>query len=161
MSADIDPRKTYRAQLGRVRRFNELMLRKFTRDRDFEDIATAFFQNCCHLYDWIRNDETLELDGHRSAVLDAARASPQLKIARDVCNGAKHLRLDNPRSGDGASHQHIFLKIFPGQSRESAWECYINDGTGQLISGQQLALDCMVEWETILKANGFSTESID
>jgi len=161
MGTKIDTRRPYRAQLDRVRRFHERMLGKFTRDRDFEDIATAFFQNCWLLYESIRMDETLPLDARRSAVLDAARVSPLLKIARDLCNGAKHLRLDKPGGGAGATHHHVGLSIFSAQKRASEWECYIHDGTGQVISGQQLARDCVTEWESILEGNGFEIAPVD
>ena len=155
----IDHRKTYRAQLDRVRRFHNRMQGQHASHADFQDMTWAFFQNCWHLHDWLKRDATLT--GRRGKVLNAARASGLLNIAHDVCNGAKHLVLDCPHSGTGASHRHDNLTIYPGQNRESEWECFIDDGMGHLISGQQLARDCVAEWERILKANGLDVTPVD
>jgi len=156
----IDYRKTYRAQLDRVRRFLARVQGKHASYRDFEDMATAFFQNCYHLYDWIEKDTTLK--GRRGKVLKEARESELLNIAHDICNGAKHLRLTSPRSGKGASVHHVGLTIFPGQNREGEWECYIAGGKGgRRRSGQKLARDCVAKWESILKANNLDITPLD
>jgi hypothetical protein len=155
----IDPRKTYRAQLDRVRRFLTRLQGKHASYRDFEDMGLAFVQNCWHLYDWVEKDAAIKTG--RGKVLKAARASVLLKIAHDVCNGAKHLTLTSPLSGAGASAHHTGLTIFPGQNREAEWEFHIEDGNGHLISGQQAARDCIAEWESMLKAAGLDIRPLD
>jgi hypothetical protein len=36
-------------------------------------------------------------------------------------------------------------------------DCIIADGYGKLISGKQLARDCIAEWERILQSQGLAT----
>ena len=36
-------------------------------------------------------------------------------------------------------------------------ECYIDDGHGNLISGKQLARECIEEWVRILESEGLAT----
>lgn len=114
----------------------------------------AFFQNCWHLKDWVRNDP-LASDAQKKSVIDQAHASVLLGICRDLCNGTKHLKLDRkPSSGTGAAHHHVNITITPGES--SSMDCKVEDGHGNLISGKQLARDCVADWERILQSEGLN-----
>jgi hypothetical protein len=124
-------------------------LSKFN-DVDFQDMMWAFFQNCWHLKDWIKNDPLLS-DAVRTAIDKAAHdKSSCLKMCRELCNGTKHLG-ERP----GASHRHINTTIRPGAG-PSEMDCVIDNGQGQLISGKKLAADCLAEWERILQSLGLS-----
>jgi hypothetical protein len=57
------------------------------------DDFLAFFLNCYHVKDWIRNDT----NGHKAlkdAVEEYLKQTVALQITRELCHGAKHLRHD-------------------------------------------------------------------
>ena len=146
----------YRHQLDRVRRFLARVEGGHASDVDFQDMIWSFFQHCWHLKDWVEHDP-LASPTQKSAVKRAVHNSPLLLICRDMCNGTKHLKLDNPSSGTGAQHNHVDMKITPGSDHPAELDCLIDDGMGRLISGKQLARDCVAEWERILTATGLNT----
>jgi hypothetical protein len=153
----------YRHQLDRARRFLERVQRPHEDiedmgDVDFQDMMWSFFQHCWHVKDWIRHDP-LASSAQKNAASDGAHQSAVLKICRDLCNGTKHLRLDRPGSGSGASHQYVNTTIVPGEGRFEM-DCMIDDGHGKVIPGKQLARDCIAEWERILKSQGLATERL-
>jgi hypothetical protein len=145
----------YRDQLDRVRRFLERVEGAHASDVAFQDIMWSFFQHCWHLKDWVKHDP-LAHQGQKDKVKDAAHASALLLICRDMCNGTKHLKLESPRSGSGAAHSHVDMKITPGSGLPPKMDCFIDDGTGKQISGMQLARDCVSEWERILQSVGLA-----
>jgi hypothetical protein len=95
----------YIEQMDRVHRY----FRRFERvndggefDRPEEyllDDIHAFFQNCYHLKDWLRNDS--EFTKHsKQQIEEYVTNTPELAICADICNSTKHLKLkDDPRSG--------------------------------------------------------------
>jgi hypothetical protein len=118
----------------------------------------AFFQNCWHVKDWVCNDPNVS-SAQQEAACKMAYASEALVICQDLCNGTKHLKLKDPRSGAGASHNHIDLKIDP------VWgifemDCLVDDGLGGTRPGKQLASECLAEWERILTSQGLATERL-
>jgi hypothetical protein len=132
----------YRDQLDRVRRFLDRVEGPHSSDVDFQDIMWWFFQHCWHLKDWVKHDPLARQD-QKDQVKRAAEASALLLICRDICNGTKHLKLTDPSSGSGAAHSHVDMKITPGSGMPNEIDCVIDDGTGRLISGKQLARDCV------------------
>jgi len=151
----------YRHQLDRARRFLDLVQLDYQGLEDideveFQDMMWSFFQHCWHIKDWVLHDP-LASNAQKNAVIDMAHQSGALMICRDLCNGTKHLRLNNPGSGAGASHQHVDMNIVPGQGRFEI-DCIIDDDHGNRISGKRLARDCIAEWERILKSEGFATD---
>src|SRR5258707_2105856 len=91
----------YRHQLDRVRRFRGYVEGPHANDVEFQDIMWSFFQHCWHLKDWVKHDPQA-LDAQKAAVKTAVHASALLSVCRDMCNGTKHLKLDDPSSGAGA-----------------------------------------------------------
>jgi hypothetical protein len=148
----------YMHQLDRVRRFLERVEGHHQTDVEFQDIVWSFFQHCWHLKDWVKHDP-LATESQRENVCRKAYASPLLKICRDLCNGTKHLNLDQARSGSGARHAHVTTTIVPGRSSEM--DCMVEDGHGNLISGKQLARACVEEWVRILESQRLVTYSGD
>jgi hypothetical protein len=122
---------------------------------EFQDMMWSFFQHCWHVKDWLRNDP-LASAAQKQAAIKMAHRSRTLKICRDLCNGTKHLRLDRPGSGAGATHQHLEIEIAPGWGRTMI-DSVIDDGHGKLISGKQLAGESIAEWESILQSQGLAT----
>ena len=59
------------------------------------DLLFAFFVNCWHLYDWLKNANVLPI----SILNDFFRNDKAMKFCYDICIGAKHLRIDRPKAG--------------------------------------------------------------
>ena len=88
---------TYREQYNRMKRWHQ---RVATLDQgrthavdseNYLDEIYAFFQNCYHLKDWIKNDSAVApavqqcVEGH----IDSSRP---LRLCADICNSLKHLQ---------------------------------------------------------------------
>lgn len=145
----------YRHQLDRARRFlaRVQMATDDWADLDdveFQDMMWAFFQNCWHVKDWLKHDPSVS-QAVKNAAIDLAHQSLHLKMCQQLCNGTKHLD-----TRPGASHHHVNTTIIPGAGIREL-DCIVDDGTGRLISGKQLAKDCIAEWERILSSQGLAT----
>src|SRR5688500_903473 len=82
-------------------RFRELNHgREHTMPSDnYQDEIYAFFQNCYHLKDWIKNDAAAPAR-MKQAVEGHISGSPALSLCADLCNASKHFTLNSaPRSG--------------------------------------------------------------
>src|SRR5580700_4784964 len=69
---------------------------------NYVDEIYAFFLNCYHLKDWIRNDPNAP-QAVQQMVEKHINANRPLRLCADICNSLKHLRLDPrfpPRSGE-------------------------------------------------------------
>jgi len=147
----------YRDQLNRARRFLDRVFQASDADwadaneNEFRDLMWAFFQNCWHVKDWIQSDTTIPV-ATKDEVYRLAHQSAILAICQQLCNGTKHL---GPRPG--ASHDHVATTIAPGWGI-SDMDCMINDGHGNIISGKELARDCIAEWECILRSQGLAVQ---
>jgi hypothetical protein len=145
----------YLDQLARTRRFLkrfETQPRTFTEfEEEVQDNALAFFQNCHHITDWMRFDPAVT-DAQRELVESEVAHSHVLKICRDVACAAKHLKLDRPKSGTGASAAHLIVNIYEREGDEVMDEAdlALEDGHGNTISGLDLGRQCILEWERIL-----------
>jgi hypothetical protein len=151
----------YRHQLDRARRFlirvqSEYQGLEDIDEVEFQDMLWSFFQHCWHIKDWLHHDPLASVAQKDAAIAMAHQPGGPLMICRDLCNGTKHLRLSNPGSGTGASHQYVDMNIVPGQGRFEI-DCIIDDGYGKSISGKRLAMDCISEWERILESQGLAT----
>lgn len=152
---DLDP--TYSGQYSRmIRWYNKY--RKINEDFQFEnlheylDIAYAFFLNCYHLKDWIKNDPTAEIsdDDVENHITD----NQCLSICADICNGLKHLRLDRPRSDQepkiGAGE--LYDTVGSGEnSRRVHW--YVDTIKG-MLDPFELATECVEKWKEFLRRHG-------
>jgi hypothetical protein len=148
---------SYRDQLDRTRRWLEKVRNQTCRyEVEYQDEVWAFFQACWHLKDWVKNDKTIP-EPTKKAVIDAAHASPILMICRDLACGAKHLKLDDPRAGAGASHMYVETLV---QSSKPEFvgrvDTFIDPGDGSQRSGLAIAAECLAEWERILTGVGLS-----
>jgi hypothetical protein len=149
----------YRHQLDRARRFLERVETDYQglediNEVEFQDMLWSFFQHTWHIKDWLRHDP-LASSGQKKVAISMAHRSSVLKICCDLCNGTKHLKLDRPSSGAGATHLYVDMNIVPGRGRFEI-DCILDDGHGTQISGKKLAQDCITEWERILSGQGLA-----
>lgn len=118
---------------------------------ELEDNLLAFFQNCWHIKDWIRNDETLNKD-LRDRIWEEVKGTKFILVAADLANGSKHLRNDPKREWTGAGQA-------PSQVRRNAdgtwtFEPYVLLDEGTYVPALEVAEQAMREWQEILKRNG-------
>src|SRR5260370_19188033 len=149
----------YWQQLDRARRFlARVEQMRFDRDsddideHDFQDMMWAFFQNCWHVKDWVKNDPKLKDAQKRAVIAMAHDESSVLSNCQDLCNGTKHLG-EYP----GAHHAHID-SIFnaPGGVLLQR-DCMVVDVKGMEVSGVELGSACIAEWERIFASQNLST----
>ena len=121
----------------------------------YTDDLYAFFQNCYHLKDWIRNDAACSA---WSDVETHITSNRYLRICADLCNGTKHLALIRRRSPENPAFSggDINLEITDGIGREKikiAIDFKISTSSGDL-DGLDVAHQCMQAWAAFLRANG-------
>lgn len=152
----MDDSVKYIEQYERVKRwyhrFEEINTGKIhdrSLDYSYDDIL-AFFQNCYHLRDWIKNDKLAPKnikDGLKSFIdsndcfrycADITNASkhlelnPSRKIQQDIDKGPRKLFIDIRRNDEIIKEEYFFLV---GDCKISAFE---------------LATNCLQKWEEYL-----------
>lgn len=88
----------WRGQFARVLRWRDRLDALGARD-DFGlapvvtfDYIYAFFQNCYHLRDWLRNSGAVKED----VLQQFMTGNVEMGVCRDIANGTKHLRITSP-----------------------------------------------------------------
>jgi hypothetical protein len=118
--------------------------------QDYDDYVLAFFQNCWHIKDWIRNDPALP-QALRDGIEKEVMNHPSLMICADMANGSKHLSLTRPRVGAGAKHSHRELKVVAGDPSQTTITYYIATDGNNKVRAMDVARDAIDAWRQILK----------
>lgn len=125
---------------------------KFDRDPDFyQDEVMAFFLNCYHLKDWIKNDSHIS-PSVRSKVEDYINNTYPLKLCADIANGIKHLKLESPpRTGQQPEFGGKKYNLTLGSMGQVIQIKYSIDTQAGPVDAFTLASDCVSSWENFLK----------
>ena len=150
---------TYREQYDRMKRLynrwvalDEGKVHEIPSDNYVDDIY-AFFLNCYHLKDWIKNDGTVATT-IQEAVETHINSNRALKLCADICNSLKHLHLKSSRSGESPAFGRRQFGLDVGAAPTTIKLKYeVNTSTGP-IDAFQLATDCIGAWDAFLIANG-------
>jgi hypothetical protein len=149
----------WREQYDRLRRwydrFQEIECgRDHTRETlYYEDVVYAFFQNCHHFKDWLKNDTSIGLT--RNEPEDVVNNSADLKICADLANGTKHLTLRSPRTGPvGANMGKQFVSLHVGSQPTKIAIKYEIDLGISTCDAFQTAVKCLQEWDNFLNTKG-------
>ena len=157
----------YQEQLARVRRFltrvedlavDPKLELPPERQAEYEDMLYAFFQNCWHLKDWIKNDAAapntlaVPIENH-------CKKYQSLLLSADVANGTKHLTLNRPPRLGGKVVAKIMVRVTDsaatGESSSEVRYAYeIIDAAGKSYDALALARQAVNVWETLIKMNG-------
>lgn len=116
---------------------------------NYQDMVFAFFMNCFHLKDWIKNDDTLS---SKPDVEGFVRNTTSMQLCGDICNGIKHLTLnraphstENPKFGP----RHYSVTVGGDETTiKIKWVIKTNSGDRDAF---QLATDCVNEWKEFIK----------
>lgn len=153
----------YQDQLERVRRYYQRFaqisngMQHFAPSDSYIDDIHAFFQNCHHLKDWLKNDSSYtahtgqEVEKYVSDTLS-------LSICADICNGSKHLSLNRrPRSGDEPKMGRKVISVdvtdsLCGEDVPTMIKMQIEvEHAGSKLDAFQLATDALQSWESFLR----------
>jgi hypothetical protein len=145
----------YQQQLARVERFLQRILAPTTDRKEYEDFLWAFFQNCWHLRDWIKNDTSIR-KRKRDVILPIIHKSKILAICQCLANRSKHYRLDGRSPRHAKMVGGISLTIEDSQSAEDAVTSsvdYIIRVGKKTRPALPFAQDAVSEWRNILHEN--------
>jgi hypothetical protein len=123
---------------------------------NYEDEVYAFFLNCYHLKDWIKNDSAVRA---RIATISAEveqliNTSEPLGLSADLCNSLKHLGNRN-RSGEdptfGRKEYHLDVGAGSSIIRLDWWVDRDKKGP---VDAFELATQCVKAWDLFLARKG-------
>ena len=146
----------YLDQFARIKRWHkrleEIYLgREHDRESDYyQDVVYAFFQNCFHLKDWlIKSGAISEKD-----INIFIKSNTDMGICRDLCNGSKHLTITKPSidSKTAVNKREYFMTVGNGPIIIKV-HYWIHAGK-YLIDAFDLATNCIIQWEILLKKHG-------
>ena len=115
------------------------------------DNVYAFFQNCYHLKDWLKNDSFLKIPS--STIEDFVSQSQYLQICADVCHGSKHSRITTPRLD---ANTNVYPEEWINENHDVLMRKFTVDSAGQKYDALDLAKNCVADWHIFLKAQGVS-----
>jgi hypothetical protein len=120
---------------------------------NYLDEIHAFFQNCYHLKDWIKNDPAVAQTA-RDAVETFINGSRPLRLCADICNAQKHFKLTTPRSAEAPKFGKKLFKVGLGNAQPTtiALEWTIEAGSGA-VEAFDLATQCLTEWKNYLRTH--------
>lgn len=146
----------YDEQLDRVKRWYERFKeieegRSHDRPSDYyQDVVYAFFMNCYHLKDWIKNDPASSSVAGK--VEDYISNTPDLSLCADICNGLKHLVLNRERSGEDPEFGPTKFDVGVGTRPTTIAVHYtINTNSGP-IDAFSLATKCLKDWKSFISS---------
>ena len=116
----------------------------------YQDDVYAFFMNCHHLKDWIKNDTAAASVANN--VENYINNNPDLSLCADICNGVKHLRLISNRSGERPKFGKKVAKVHIGSGPITIalkYEIKTDSGT---IDAFDLATKCIKAWEIFIQS---------
>lgn len=135
-------------QLFRMLRFQERAL-KSDDEGDILDFTIAFFQNCYHLKDWVPIFENIEDAAWQEKWQTFIEQNECIRYCRDICNGTKHLKIDNPSMDADFSIYRDFEEVEGFEDGKFiGWFLLADD---KRISLNQLMDDCINAWKVFLK----------
>ena len=146
----------WRGQYDRVKRWHRLVQeigKQRTTATDTEqqhDFLYAFFQNCCHLREWLENSGAIGVQ----PLQEFFREHPPMQLCRDICNGTKHWDIDRPSID---AHFKIGREYVPSSQsgdRPQINETWFIVSAGLRYDLFELADSCVHLWDAFLKDNG-------
>lgn len=117
----------------------------------YQDDLYAFFINCYHLKDWIKNDP--EIPGKvKNDIENFITKTEELSICADICNGSKHLKLKTPRKNSNTKVQAKHFSLYLGQGPIIHIE-YDIESDGKIYDAHLLATKCLRAWDNFISKN--------
>jgi len=119
----------------------------------YQDEVLAFFMNCYHLKDWLKNDSSFNKDNE--AIEAFVRNSNNLSICGDLANGAKHLLITRPKLDSETSiGSRAFSLNIGGDELPKISIRYQVISEENACDAFELATKCLQEWEGFILGQG-------
>jgi hypothetical protein len=135
----------------RFRKINE-GVQHVRQSDEYQDDVYAFFLNCHHLKDWIKNDESVD-EATKNKVEGFIETKQELKICADICNGLKHLKLTRQRSGLQPRFAGRLFKLSLGGSEPTISIKFSIETERGPIDAFQVATKCLEAWTSFIQLN--------
>lgn len=144
----------YRQQYDRVKRWHARFGaidqgRAHEMDSDnYVDEIYAFFLNCFHLKDWLKEDSSVP-PAARGQVEQWLKDNRALRLCADIANALKHLRLTRKQHSDETpsfGKRAFALDLGAGPTASIALK-YEIEATGGAVDAFVLATDCVKAWD--------------
>jgi len=143
-------------QLARVQRYharfkeaNDGAEMRVTAEYAADDMH-AFFQNCYHLKEWLKNDPGF-IEKTDDEIEDYVTATPCLALCADICNGMKHLSLTRDRSGSEPQFSGRQIHVWEGGPMHGRIALKLSiEHNGVIIDAFTLATECLAAWNAFL-----------
>jgi hypothetical protein len=118
-----------------------------------EDDVFAFFLNCYHLKDWIKND-SMATKFMSEKVEGFVNNSPSLSICADLCNGLKHLTVDRSRSGQSPHFGEKTQRVYYNQTPIMVCQGYTIIAGSKTFDAFDVAFQCLMDWHRFIYLKG-------
>jgi hypothetical protein len=115
---------------------------------NYDDEVFAFFLNCYHLKDWIKNDEKAGIAAQND-VESLINSSYPLRLCADICNSHKHLKLSFPRSDEYPRLAKTHYSVHGGTPTTVTVKYEIETSNGP-VDAFTLATQCVDEWQSFI-----------
>ena len=141
----------------------------FDYEKEGRDLIYAFFQNCWHLKDWLKEDDRVrtlvksdcgkkkkrEGNGCGVCIECFAICDDYLSICSDMCNGSKHSNLKLAKRDKDTDMRKTILKVGVDQDRKlSITGEFVILCKGKEYNALELARSCMTRWTTFISKYG-------
>lgn len=118
----------------------------------YTDIVYAFFQNCYHLKDWIKNDNSVTLPEGVN-IEHFINNNHSMCLLADICNGTKHLTLLDrfKRTDEDLKFDSKKYSLALGGKKPIIavkWNIKTNSGN---LDAFEPATECLHKWEDFIK----------
>jgi hypothetical protein len=131
---------------------------------DYQDEVYAFFQNCYHLKDWLRNDPSVATvvsdleDVLLGPKTDRSSGSLPFQLCADLALGSKHLKVTTPKvdSATQIGKRHFDVNVYSGgepRSSTLAVKYEVHAG-GKVYDAYTVATDSIDTWNRYLRDRG-------
>jgi hypothetical protein len=137
----------YQRMIRSYRRFAAMdQGQEYDRSENHDDEVFAFFLNCYHLKDWIKNDRAAGLTAQKD-VENFINSSYPLKLCADICNSHKHLRLTAPRSDGNPRFAKRHYKLLGDRNKTTITVKFEIETSRGPVDAFTLATQCVDEWK--------------
>ncbi len=122
-----------------------------------KDYLYTFFENCWHLKEWLKHDETIKIDSKVIEVY-AGRSGSAISLCGDVATVSKHLRVDDANRDKNAKLDEGMVYI-TSNLRKNGVVSTVGTGANILakagkLNALQVAENALEEWEEFFILNG-------
>jgi len=161
---------SYKEQFNRLLRYLSRIENKDSNSMEYRDDILAFFQNCWHFKDWLKNDKTVP-SNIRNEIESEIRNYNYLMICADLANRYKHYNLQKAKKdadieGIGVTiHILIPMEIYLSEKNkgkqdirsegysEHYFRIVYNDSNNKKeIDGLYLAKNIVEDWKKVLSS---------